>query len=346
VAARVSRGRLRLWEDPRPADIAAEPEAFLRALGGPTAIRIRGRDRSRARGVVTLLHGNEPSGLRAVHAWVRSGAIPATDALLVIASIEAALAAPGFSHRMLDGRRDLNRCFAGPFDDAEGALAHAILSALADLAPEAVIDIHNNTGHNPPYGVGPRAGPGERALASLFGRRLVVSDIRLGALTEVLHAQPALTIEVGRSGDDRADAIAQRGLVRYLARPELFAGPVPDVDLFANPIRVCLRETLSVACGDAPVSGCDFTLRADVDRHNFERLAPGTGIGWLRDGSAWPLEARDAAGSERSRDLFAVHGGRLEVLRPMIPIMMTTDPEMALADCLFYAVEPQSGEDN
>ena len=70
--------------------IPENPLAFLESLSGATAWRIPGRDRSRCRVVTTLLHGNEPSGLLAVHSWLRAGIQPAVDALCVVANVEAA----------------------------------------------------------------------------------------------------------------------------------------------------------------------------------------------------------------------------------------------------------------
>ena len=52
---------------------------FLGMLGGPTLIRLAGRDGSRTRVVTTLLHANEPSGVRAVLRYLREGERPATD---------------------------------------------------------------------------------------------------------------------------------------------------------------------------------------------------------------------------------------------------------------------------
>ena len=146
---------LRFIDAPSPAELPDGDEAFLDWLGGPTAIRVPGRDPSRTRVVTTLLHGNEPSGMRAIQSWLREARQPAVSAILIVASVEAAKS----RRRALPGRRDLNRCFYGPFEgDAEGRLAREILDAIAQAAPEAVVDVHNNTGHNPAYGVGPRAG--------------------------------------------------------------------------------------------------------------------------------------------------------------------------------------------
>jgi hypothetical protein len=121
AGAGVMSGSLRLIDRPRQGDVHADVRAFLSALAGSAAIRITGAERRRCRVVVTLLHGNEPSGARAVLPWLRGGAQPAVDVLCVLAAVRAALQPPGFAQRMLPGERDLNRCFRPPFDGAEGA---------------------------------------------------------------------------------------------------------------------------------------------------------------------------------------------------------------------------------
>jgi hypothetical protein len=311
-------------------------EGFLRQLGGPVAIRVAGRDRSRTRIVCTLLHGNEPSGVRALHAWLREGVMPAVDALLLIGNVAAALEPPGFAHRILPGRRDLNRCFLGPFDDAEGRLAGAILEAIRAAAPEALVDVHNNTGHNPAYGVGVEARPRVLALTALFGDRFVESDLRIGALIEAVRDLPSVTAEVGRSGDPRADAQALVGVRAFLARDPLFTdGPAPPLRHLVEPMRATLRPGVRVAVADSPVAESELTVSADLDRHNFETLPAGATIGWVAN-AVCPLELRDADGRDRAGDYFRVEGGRLLTRRAFGPIMITTDPGIARSDCLFY----------
>jgi hypothetical protein len=102
---------------------------------------------------------------------------------------------------------------------------------------------------------------------------------------------------------------------------------------------------LRLAVADAPDPQADFTLRADIDRHNFEELPAGTRLGWLGDALPWPLEALGEDGADRSRQLFDRRGDSLETRSVLIPIMMTTDPEAAKNDCLFYAVRraPEPG---
>ena len=331
---------------PRPAgrDIPADPSEFLASLGGPCVIHVPGRDPGRVRAVTTLLHGNEPSGFRALHQWLREDAVPAVDTWLVFASIEAALAPPGFAHRMLPGRPDLNRCFLGPFETAEGRLAEDILRTLRDAHPEAVLDIHNNTGHNPPYGVGVEPTREALWLTGLFGTRFVWSHLQLGALMEAITDIPSVTIEVGRSGDPAADAVAHAGLGRFLELEHLFEpDAVEDPQILVMPMRARLRPGTSLEISDAPVLGTHLTIQADLDRHNFEVVAADTAIGWS-DGDALPLELIDETGRDRATDFFQLSGGQLRTRRPMIPIMITTDVAAAAGDCLFYVVrEPEPG---
>jgi hypothetical protein len=96
---------------------------------------------------------------------------------------------------------------------------------------------------------------------------------------------------------------------------------------------------MRLAFGEAPQPGADLTLAPDIDRHNFSPVLPGAPVGWLGARGAWPIEARGADGEDVSSDLFHVRDGRLETRRGLVPIMMTTDVAVALADCLFYVVQ-------
>lgn len=336
---------LRSIDRPAPHEIAEAPADFLAALGGPCAIRIPGRDRGRLRAVTTLLHGNEPSGFAAVHRWLREGTEPAVDTLLVVANVEAALAAPGFGHRMLPGREDLNRCFLGPFASRDGKLAGEILQLLRDAQPEAVIDIHNNSGHNPPYAVGVEPTRQALWLAGLFGQRFVWSHLSLGALMEAIADLPSCTIEVGRSGDPAADEVAYAGLARFLGESELFGGGAPkEMQVLVMPMRVCLQPGIRLAVADAEQPGVDLTIQADLDRHNFECIPEGASIGWT-GATQLPLQVIGESGRDLGAEFFRIAAGQVRTNLPLVPIMITTDPGAAAGDCLFYIVREHRDED-
>jgi hypothetical protein len=329
---------LRSIEDVRAADVPRDEASLLAWLGGPTLVRIAGRDRSRTRAVGALLHGNEPSGLRAVHALLRGAEHPAVDILCFVGAVGAASAPPAFTHRALPGHRDLNRCFRAPFDGEEGAIAREALAAIERARPEALVDLHNNTGHNPAYAIGVHATPAHLALASLFATRFIHTTLRLGSLMEGLGADiPAITVECGRAGLPSADTFARQRLARLVGLRALPTAS-PPMQIFVDPVRVTLRRGATVAFDETPRTECDLTLRGDVDRHNFGRLEAGTRIGWVASGALLPLEARGGSGDDVAAELFEVRGGELVAAQSFVPVMMTTDPGVAAADCLFYAV--------
>jgi hypothetical protein len=326
-----------------PERVPEQPEEFLNLLGVSTLISVTGRDTSRTRIVATLLHGNEPSGLRAAHAWLRTGQVPAVNALIFVAAVRTALETPAFTHRFLPGRVDLNRCWLPPLEGQVGSFAQEVLRLLRQSNAESLVDLHNNSGHNPPYGVGPDPGAAEFNLVAFFAERFVHSPLQLGTLVEATRDDfPSVSVECGRAGDPAADAAALSGLERYLAADRIERRRVMTerMDVFTDPLRVSVRPGVELAFGEGPVRSADFTVARDIDRHNFERLAPGVPIGWIREGADWPLEALGEERRDLSRGLFALRDGVLETRKSIVPIMMTTSRRNALDDCLFYVVQP------
>jgi hypothetical protein len=322
-------------------EIPAHELDFLRTLGGPTLLRLAGRDTTRTRVVSTLLHGNEPSGMRSVLRFLRSAKIPATNVLIFIGAVETALTAPELSHRALPGQTDANRVWTPPWNTPQGKVARQVLEQIRIAEPECLIDLHNNTGHNPAYGVAFKVGPAELSLVSLFADRVVHTPLELRSFIEgTVNDYPSVTIECGRAGDPAADEVAWQGLQRFLELDHIdFANPRRPLLILGAPVRVCLEDAVALAFADAADPAVPLTISRNIDRHNFERLATGSPIGWVAPGSAWPLKAIADAGQECSRTLFEIDEGVLRSRRDFIPIMMTTNREIARSDCLFYAVQ-------
>lgn len=327
-------------QDPEPSTLGDSPFALLRTLAQPTEIRVTGRDSSRARALSTLLHGNEPSSVIAIHRWLQSGRRPAVDISIFVMAVEAALAPPSFSKRMLPGRRDLNRCFFPPFHGLDGSLAEAMLARLHRRPFEALVDLHNNTGRNPPYGIINRRGTERLNLVNLFTQSCcVLSDLHVGALTEaIVDDIPSVAIECGHAADSAAHEVAFTGIEQFVTRPTLsLSGPVNrPIGLFDRPIRVELRRGLSVAFDKAPHPHAELTLRADIDTHNFRTVERGTVLGWLHADASWPFVAHTGDNEDVSRDHFDIRDGKLVHDSDLVPIMMTTNAQIALVDCLCY----------
>ncbi len=334
--------RFRFIRDPDESLAGASPEAMLRELGGAACLLFSGHDPARTRALVTLLHGNEPSGVYALWEWIQHHPQPAVNLLVIVASVHAALESPCFSHRMLPRARDLNRCFHGPFDDEQGRLAEEILELLRLHRPEAVVDMHNTSGSGPAFGVCTHLDRQHDALASLFTRRLIVSHLRLGALMEISDARcPTVTIEVGGRLDDSAHALALEGLQRFACAEEVLA-PEGQTDwgleILSDPIRLELREGVTLAYDEAPRGGHDITLRADIEHLNFSTVTRDTSLGWVTGDLRALFRASDAVGRCAVASLIRCEDGELFPAQGLKLFMITTNALIAQTDCLFYAV--------
>ncbi len=332
---------IQYWEAPSAAEIGVTIEEFLEQLAGPTWIYIPGRDHSRCRVIITLLHGNEPSGLHAIHAWLRNGDIPQTDLYFCIASVKAARHPPGFSYRMLPGHRDLNRCFRPPYKDTEGILAANILHRLCAVQPEAVLDIHNTSGSGPSFAVVTSTDSRHVALSSLFTQHLIITDLKLGAIMEFEEGNfPVTTIECGGCHDPHAHQLAIDGVRRFALKKELFDDSSMNAKMvrYQHPLRVEMIEGSEIAYADHAIDGPDLTLHSDVEHYNFGETPAQSVLGWLGPRGISCLTARDSMGCEHIEHYFEIRDNQLLTRQSLRLFMVTKNPDIALSDCLFYLV--------
>jgi succinylglutamate desuccinylase/aspartoacylase family protein len=324
------------WEAPTSQDVGPTVEDFLRKLGGPTFLWLPGLDATRTRAVSTLLHGNEPSGVRALHRWIREGHQPQVNVLCFIGAIEAALTQPIFSHRFTPGGKDLNRCFRSPFDGHEGNMAQAMLHELQQVQPEALIDLHNTSGRSPAYGVSTLNREVQETLTGIFCNHLIVTDLRLGTLMEATEYDwPTVTIEAGGANNPQADELAYCGFTRYALAKDFSDFP-SSVTVVHHPIRVELHKDATVVYGNAPVPDVDLTLPPDVDRLNFGLWSQQETLGWVGARGLEVLWAKNAMGQNLGSAIFSVQNGELRLTHPSRLMMVTTNPGIAKSDCLFY----------
>ena len=330
--------------NPTPDQIDSDPIKWLESLAGPTAIWIDGIEPTRTRAVVTLLHGNEPSGLFAIHSILKAGELPLTNLLLIIVSVEAALLEPRFRYRAYPRERDMNRSFNPPHYDSAGRLAFSVLNRIDDAKNdtqlEAVLDVHNTSGKSPSFAVATAEQRSHEILAALFTQRLVITDLRLGSLMEQsTETCPFVTIECGGAQEPESHALAEQGLRTFIHSQNLFElDHAVDMDLYHDPVRLELEQRLTLAFADAPVLGVDLTMLDQVDQFNFKLVPAGTQIGWIRDAEVIKhLRVVDARGDNRFDHYFEICGNRLQTRATQKLFMVTTRPDIALSDCLLYS---------
>lgn len=332
----------RYWFQPKAEEVGDSTVEFLNLLGGPAHLHIAGRDSSRRRAVVTLLHGNEPSGAIAIHRLLMQARVPAVDMHCFIINIKAALEPPGFCHRMLPDTRDLNRCFGPSYiDDEAGRVTKNLLDLLNELQPECVIDIHNTSGAGPAFSVTTFMDARHDALASLFTHRLIVTDLKLGALMEISETLcPTVTIECGGAQEEASHRLAEEGLEKYFVLDNTLALANSDFDIeyFRNPVRLELKTDLPVYYGEQSLDPNGLTLKTDIETHNFGEVTPETKLGFLARELFTHLSAENTQGEEKLFECFQVVDNVLRPKRDLRLFMVTGNPVIAKSDCLFYFI--------
>ncbi|GGD52537.1 succinylglutamate desuccinylase/aspartoacylase domain-containing protein [Lacimicrobium alkaliphilum] len=309
---------------------------FLHYLPGPSVLHVPGTDTSVTRVVVTLLHGNEPSGLRAIHRLLNEEFVPQVNTKFIIASVVAAKTEPLFSHRMLPGQPDLNRCFGTTSKNLQYQLAEAIREQLLCFTPQAIIDLHNTSGSGPAFCVSTRATQQHLALTSHFSHRMILTDIQLGSLMEQELGCPVITVEAGGAQDDVADVVACNGLMSFLSAENVFRAR-QDIEQLTMPRRVELCRGYNIAYADVPLADKAITLHKDIEKFNFGVTPEGTILGWVSGNNL------DALTLDRNHckisQWFRVDNHQLITRQALKLFMVTTNASIAQSDCLFYVVE-------
>ncbi len=335
------RNTIDIWPNPRCEKIGHSVKEFLCNLNGPTWIDIPGQDNNRTRVLTTLLHGNEPSGTKALFNWLANPGRkpPLTNLSCLICSVEAALLEPEFSHRYLPDTPDMNRCFRPPYDSTNGKLAEEILHRIRDLTPEAVIDMHNTSGAGPDFAVTTSLNTNYVNLAKNFSHRLILTELHLGALMEADLGCPIITLECGGSSDFQADQKALSALEWLTTGENLFRkNGAPQPDIYKHPLRFEIRDNVSICYADHPVADSNITLYPDIEKYNFGITPENICLGWVGPKGLGYFSAIDDCGHDIKGDLFCVKQDKLYTSQPLRLFMVTPRPEIAKKDCLFYLV--------
>jgi len=324
----------------------------LAALGEPTLIRIPATTASaapRARFVSCLLHGNEPSGFRAMVDVLRRGERFPFDLWVLIGNVRAALADGLFAHRHLDGQDDFNRVWgvASPSSELQRSAA-AIVDVLRTADLEAAIDLHNNTGRNPYYAIVTEQTVAGRHLAALCADTVLLWGQSMHTLMEVLAPRcPAVSVECGAAHLSSGTAYAASVVHRFLTAEGFDTaagvnGHAAAARMVEIGYRVTVRPEVDFSFG-APANGDTPQLAVvpGLDTYNFATLPAHHPIGHVEPGAPMPLRATDGTGADVTDQLFRITpAGDVVVTHAVTPIMMTTSVQQTRRDCLFYTALP------
>ncbi|GHF91239.1 succinylglutamate desuccinylase/aspartoacylase domain-containing protein [Thalassotalea marina] len=333
-------------KNPDSITLKADFQQFLLSLDVPTIIDITGINTHKTRVITTLLHGNEPSGLIAIHRWLTQDSelpTPETNIRIIIVSVEAANASPRLSRRYLTNGLDINRCFGSHLDHGYFKRANLIAKAIADVKPEAVVDLHNASGSAPAFAVSTLISTRCLSLASFFCDTIILSSLSLGTLTEQNFDCPTVTIECGGAKDEQAHTVAFQGIKALADCPDLDLYQQKNpVDIVYKPLRMKLKSHVELTYADQDEGNSGVTLSNKIEQFNFGSARKGQMFGWLDEQGLDNLELINEAGANVINDFFTTRENQLVCATHLRIFMATTNIEIATKDCLFFVVNMPS----
>lgn len=322
---------LRRIEGLPPGLLDVEASALNEWLGAPTLLRLKGRERTPIL-ISVLLHGNETSGWDGLRQVLRHHAtgLP-RDLLILIGNVEAAAAGV----RTLPDQADFNRIWR----PASGIGAE-VLAGIADEPLLAVVDLHNNTGQNPPYAVLTDLSPGSLGLACLYdsGVGVFIEEPDTVLTRAFAGRAPSVALELGPVADAQAIPRAIRYLDKLFALGELPTGRMDDLRLFRTLARVHPPVEATFGFSGIGDGSLDLVLDAGMEASNFRALPAGAEFGVARNG--FNLRVLDNQHQDVTARFLEVRDGRILATEPLIPAMYTTDEKVIRQDCLCYLMAP------
>ena len=317
-----------------PRQVASLPaRELLATLGGPTLFDLR-RPGKPPLFVSTLLHGNETSGWDAVRRIARRDDAAEFSWMLFLGNVQAA--AQGA--RSLPEQPDFNRIWHASAEDdetrapadtdiwqedshehpAEAQLAEAVAQAAEAAQPFFAVDVHNNSGHNPPYSVITSLDRTTLAAAAAFSPRAIHARQPAGVQTRrFARFCPAVTIETGQPEDPESANRAEAYLLGCLQSGKSPSAEHSRLALYENTVRVTVRG--------------DIEPHPGLERLNFGIAVPGQCIAHRGE-----LVAQDSQGRVVTDQYLEADGSATRLTRSVTLSMYTSDVAIARQDCLCY----------
>jgi hypothetical protein len=337
-------------KDPQWIDLHADNEQFLLSMTGPTVIDITGKDTSKYRVFVTLMQGDEPSGLIAIHRWLTAREDieqPQTNIRFIICSIEAAAQRPLFSNRFIRDGIDINRCFSDNMPselntDQYGYYQRAQLieQAIREVNPEMIIDLHNCSSPGPTFAISAFITTETLALASFFCQTLILSDLKIGSLMEQEFDCPFITIECGDKLDEQAHEIAFSGISQVSKCPNFgYIHQDKRVEVIYRPLRLQLNNDVQFSLASFDEGNLGITLKKNIEHFNYGSAHQYEMLGWMDGNGLSNLKLLDNNGNNVIDEYFYARDNQLVCLHNLRLFKATTNKNVAVNDCLFYVAK-------
>jgi len=311
----------------------------------PTLIHLKG-DKHPALFISILLHGNEYSGLEIMQEILNK--YQTTDGYklprsiwLFIGNVDAAQ----MGLRLRDGQTDFNRAWPGtPEPDTDTAiLIQEVMDKITQDELFASIDLHNNTGQNPPYGCISVVNEKNKYLSSFFNHIAMVFQSPKGVSTMAFDdICPAITLECSTPGNEPAKKRAFELIDDLMHMDHFPEKPLPahDLQLVKNSATIMINANVTFCFEDEIYSntqGYDLILVKSFDHHNFTMLKKGEIFAYSKVSK--PLLVTSPDGDDITDEVIQNINGKISLKQALMPAMISTDKKIVLQDCLCYLLE-------
>lgn len=281
--------------------------------------------------VSVLLHGNELTGWDAIRQFVRKLdlANPKHSLILYVGNVEAA----AVNQRLLEHQLDFNRIWCGG-NQVEHRHAEKVVDLIKRMKPRFALDIHNNSGLNPPYSVLTHTSYACLTHARKFSSIALLAPSLHSVITKRMNEIcPSITIEVGLSGE--SDSLCRT--LDYL--DYLFE---TDIDHIVFPEDLAIYRTvanLRVETEGKPHFPSFPKLNPALEPLNFDSVPAGTSIS-THTNDDWVVRVYDNDEIDKTERYLEQIGNDTYLKNDVIMAMFTQHVENVFHDCVCYFLEP------
>lgn len=289
-----------------------------------------------------MLHGNECSGLSVVQRIINKYKDKKLPRPLIIMIGNVKASKDGV--RTVEGGPDMNRIWKNRTHTLLEKKAEAILDYLKTKKLFAAVDIHNNTGENPPYACINKLDLQIAHIAKMFSGVSVYFREPATALSVAMcEFCPAVTLECGKPMDP-VGAENAYDLINELLHKEVIPNEMitdEELSIYHSFATVKIPSACQIAYGEASNTDVDFCFKGNLDSYNFTTVKVGEIFGIVNNPEA-RLEVTNDKGEDLSDIFFEYENHRISVKKSFVPSMISCVVPVVKQDCLCYLMESYS----
>ncbi|MEA3430143.1 MAG: hypothetical protein U9R08_02630 [Nanoarchaeota archaeon] len=322
-----------LFEDIEKIKGLTEIEALFQ-LEKPSIFKVKGKDSSKAVLISSLIHGNEPSGFRAILKEINSEQQYPIDVYFFIGNVASAKIEPYFSNRLIPGKQNFNRTWVNNPQTELELTSRELLDFFKTLPLIAVLDLHSFTAQNtPPHCMTVDSKSSE--IAQKFVPYIFELDIPLGAMIEQTKDIPSFVIECGTNNTQDADEFALKTLQRFFIEFKIKNGDNQNISkgIFSHATNIKIKQDVKIKFSDKK-EDADLTVRKDCQSLNITEVASHTIYGW--GNSLDVFEMKDKNGTVSPDTYFFIEDGKILFKKDIVPNFMATNQKIAKESGFYF----------